>query len=172
MAYEFYVTVEGTKQGRLQGESIRAAATWDRLSGISFHYAVASPRDVASGAGVGQAAAPAGQLRQGVGSRPRRSCSRPRSPTRRSRRCSSSSSGPTSDGEEFVFHTVRLTNAVITTIEQYIDGEPGAAPRPRALERISLTFQNIEIQNLDGQDARPSTTAASRSDPAALECVG
>ena len=42
MATEFYVTVEGTKQGKLKGESVRAAHP-DALVGVSFHYAVSSP---------------------------------------------------------------------------------------------------------------------------------
>ena len=53
MAYEFYVTVEATKQGRLKGESTRERKG-DRLSGISFHYSVGSPRDAASGQASGK----------------------------------------------------------------------------------------------------------------------
>src|SRR5689334_16128763 len=50
---EFYVTVEATKQGRLKGESVRDAHR-DALTGISFHYAVSSPRDMASGQASGR----------------------------------------------------------------------------------------------------------------------
>ena len=58
---------------------------------------------------------------------------------------------PDEQGGEVVFHTIRLTNASITTIEQFINGHPEPPPTdPRALEKISLTFQRIEIENLDG----------------------
>jgi len=54
MAYEFYVTIESTKQGKLQGESTRKGQE-GKLTGIGgFSYEVTSPRDAASGLATGK----------------------------------------------------------------------------------------------------------------------
>ncbi|GAC1456109.1 MAG: hypothetical protein PVSMB1_05710 [Gemmatimonadaceae bacterium] len=53
MGSEFYVTIEGTKQGKLKGESIRDK--WkEHIPGIGFSYDVKSPRDLASGQASGK----------------------------------------------------------------------------------------------------------------------
>jgi len=147
---EFYVTVEATKQGRLKGESDREAHR-DKLAGISFHYAVSSPRDVASGQASGRrqhqpvvfvkewgAASP--QLFQAL-------------VTNEILKSVLFEFVKTNDaGEEFVHHSITLGNASISQIEQYINGDPEPPPvDPRALEKISLTFQRIEIENAEGK---------------------
>lgn len=48
MAYEFYVTVEGTKQGKFKNETPREKHQ-GKVPGIFFRYNVKSPRDAASG---------------------------------------------------------------------------------------------------------------------------
>ena len=53
MAYEFYVTIEATKQGRLAGESTRDVHK-GKLPGIGFSYEVKSPRDAATGQASGK----------------------------------------------------------------------------------------------------------------------
>ena len=56
------------------------------------------------------------------------------------------------NGEEYVFHTIRLTNASVSEIEQYIEDVPGSAAHDaRPLEKISMTFQKIELENKDGK---------------------
>ena len=46
MAYEFYVTIEAAKQGRMPAETDRKAHK-GKLAGIGFSYEVTSPRDAA-----------------------------------------------------------------------------------------------------------------------------
>ena len=53
MAYEFYVTVDGTKQGRFKGESKREQHA-HKLAGLSFSYEVSSPRDASTGQATGK----------------------------------------------------------------------------------------------------------------------
>jgi len=53
MAHEFYVTVEGSKQGKLKGESPREQHK-DKLPGLGFHYSVSSPRESGSGQATGR----------------------------------------------------------------------------------------------------------------------
>ena len=148
MAYEFYVTVEATKQGRLKGESPRAAHQ-DKLAGIAFRYTVGSPRDAASGMASGKrqhqpitfvkewgAASP--QLFQAL-------------TTNESLKSVLFEFMKTNDnGEEYVFHTIRLTNAFISEIEQYIDVADTPTVDRQPLEKVSVTFQRIELENIDG----------------------
>ena len=144
MAYEFYVTVEGSKQGKLKGESPRERHG-DKLPGLAFHYSVASPRDSGSGMATGKrthqpvsfvkawgAASP--QLFQAM-------------TTNESMKSVLFEFVRTNnDGEEYIFHKIRLSNARVTEIEQYVepgDGDP--------LEKISFAFQRIELENVDGK---------------------
>lgn len=52
MAYEFYVTIEAARQGRLAGEIPRSVHK-GKLAGLGFSYGVTSPRIAGSGAGTG-----------------------------------------------------------------------------------------------------------------------
>ena len=53
MAYEFYVAIEGTKQGKFKGDN-RSKAHKDQITGLAFDYEVISPRDLASGLPTGK----------------------------------------------------------------------------------------------------------------------
>lgn len=53
MAYEFYVSIEGSKQGKFKGESAREAHK-GKIGAIGFSHEVASPRDVATGQASGK----------------------------------------------------------------------------------------------------------------------
>jgi len=54
------------------------------------------------------------------------------------------------NGEEYYFHTIKLTNANVSAIEQYIELDDDQPPVTRPLEKISLTFQKFEMENKDG----------------------
>lgn len=49
----FYVTIEGSKQGKLKGESL-AKSHKDKLEGYLFWYEVTSPRDTGTGQSSGR----------------------------------------------------------------------------------------------------------------------
>ncbi len=68
MAYEFYVTIEATKQGRLAGESTRDVHK-GKLPGIGLGYEVKSPRDAATGPGERQAPARPRHVHEAMGRR-------------------------------------------------------------------------------------------------------
>src|SRR5260221_8493409 len=53
MARVFYVTIEGSRQGRFKGESTLANAK-GKIEGLTFSSEVASPRDVATGQASGK----------------------------------------------------------------------------------------------------------------------
>jgi type VI secretion system secreted protein Hcp len=151
VAFEFYVTIEASKQGKLQGESPRDRKG-DKLTGLAFHYSVGSPRDTASGMAMGK------RIHQPVSFVKEWGAASPQLFT------ALTTNEPlktvlfefvrTNDsGEEYVFHTIKLLNAVINEIEQYVDldstrGQSGASG---PLEKVTMSFQRIELENIDGK---------------------
>jgi type VI secretion system secreted protein Hcp len=149
MAYEFYVTVEGSKQGKLKGESPRESHR-DKVTGISLHYSVSSPREAGSGLATGRrthqpvwfvkewgAATP--QLFQALS-------------TNEVLKSVLFEFVRTNDnGEEYVFHTIKLSDARVTEIEQYVDLATTQPQDLGPLEKVSFTFQRIELENRDGK---------------------
>lgn len=157
MAYEFYVTIEGQKQGKFKGESVREKHK-DKIAGLKFGYELKSPRDIASGQASGKrqhypvvftkewgAASP--QLFQA---------------------CATNEALKNvlfefiitnSQGQEEIYHTIKLTNAHVANIKQYTgSGEASASSAKHTsdtdtheLEEVALTFQKIEVENKPGK---------------------
>jgi len=155
MAYEFYVTVEGTKQGKFKPESTREARA-DRLTGLAFRYSIQSPRDAATGmAGGKRIHRPISFVKEWGAASPQFFQALCTNEILKSVLFEFVSHDP--DGLRYVFHTIKVTNASVSEIEQYVEDEaPGnEAHEAQPLEKISMTFQKIELENKDGQ-----TTAA------------
>ncbi len=149
MAYEFYVTIEATKQGRLKGESARDVHG-GKLAGIGFSYELKSPRDTASGQASGKRQHGAVTFTKEWGAA---------SPQLFSALVSNEMIKSalfefvrTNDvGVEHVFHTIKLTNASVTAIHQYIAAQEDADLDNAELEDVALTFRGIEITNVDAK---------------------
>jgi type VI secretion system secreted protein Hcp len=144
MAYEFYVTANASKQGKLKGESTRQRNE-DKQVGLAFHYSVGSPRDAATGRTSGR------RTHQPVSFVKKWGASSPQFFTALTTNESFKFVlfefvSTNESGEEHVFHTIKLLNALVTEIEQYV--EPGDTG---PLEKISFTFQQIELENIDGK---------------------
>jgi type VI secretion system secreted protein Hcp len=150
MAYEFYVTIEGTKQGKFKGESTRTAHK-DKISGLGFGYEVLSPRDQATG--------------QASGKRQHR-------PVKITKEWGAASPQifqalvnnevlkkvlfefvrTTAEGKEEVHYTITLVNATISQLVQSIsDTRHDSAIDKHELEDVSFTFQRIEIESKLGK---------------------
>jgi type VI secretion system secreted protein Hcp len=147
MAGVFYVSIEGTKQGKFKGESRRATAK-DRLEGLTFSYEVGSPRDAATGQASGRrthlpvvftkpwgAASP--QLVQAVVT------------NEVLKTVLFEFVGTNPNGEEEVFATIRLTNAAVTNLKRTVDEH--SAEGARGLDVVTLTFQKIEHESKTGK---------------------
>ena len=155
MAYEFYVTVEGTKQGKFKQETYREEHA-GKIAGIGFRYSVLSPRDAATGmAGGKRIHRPISFVKQWGAASPQFFQALCTNEILKSVLFEFVKPDP--DGQEYVFHTIKVTNASVSEIEQYVEDEaPGnEAHEAQPLEKISMTFQKIELENKDGQ-----TTAA------------
>ncbi len=160
MAYEFYVTIEGTKQGRLAGESTRSVHK-GKLAGIGFSYEITSPRDAASGQASGKRQHGAVTFTKEWG---------PASPqlfqalvtNEVIKRALFEFVRANDVGVEYVFHTMELTDASVTGIHQYIAAQDDEELDNAELEDIALTFRSIEIANLDGKTTASDSVGGKR----------
>ena len=149
-AYEFYVTIEGVKQGKIKGESMRKGME-GKIPGVRFNYEVKSPRDPQSGLATGK------RLHQPVVITKQWGVSSPQifqacvaNEILKSVVIEFVRVNP--QGKEYVFQVIRLTNATITSIRQYANvANAGEPVYPVGLEDIAFTFQKIEIVNQDGK---------------------
>jgi type VI secretion system Hcp family effector len=149
MAYEFYISIEGTKQGKFKGDSLREK--WKgKITGISFHYEVKSPRDTATGQANGK---------------------RQHQPLKITKRWGAASPQVfqalvtneilktvlfefvTTDlnGEEQIFQTIKLLNASIIGFRPYTSIVGVDNHNTDELEEVSFTFKRIEIENRIGK---------------------
>ena len=66
------------------------------------------------------------------------------------------------DGKEVVAQTVRLTNAAVTGLRQYVDDAGGSIPSAGPREEVSFTYQSIEF-------GPPAIAAQAPAEPKAAE---
>lgn len=143
MAYEFYVTIEGTKQGKFKGDSKRRAHK-DQIVGLAFDYEVGSLRDAASGQATGKRQhKPVTITKRWGAATPQLYQALITNEILKSVLIEFMKTSP--NGEEYVYHKIKLTNAAITLIHQYANADT------REVEDVSFVFQKIEIENIDGK---------------------
>lgn len=150
MAYEFYVQVEGQKQGKFKNETPREKHQ-GKLPGTSFHYNVKSPRDSASGQAAGKRVhQPVTFVKSWGASTPQFFQALCTNEVLTSVLFEFVKTN--ADGEEYVYHTVKLVNASVSEVDHHLAGDTHdqSLDAPE-LERISLTFQRIEIESKDGK---------------------
>jgi type VI secretion system secreted protein Hcp len=151
MAVRFFATVIGAKQGTFKPEGTQGGLGKGKIPGVDFAYGVEAPHDAASGAGSGKrqhqpviftkewgAASP--QFYQAV----------------------FTNEVLTSvtfefivvgaDGKEVIDHTIKLTNATISEVEQSLQNGQAGGPLvdSRDLQSIFFYFQKIDITSVSG----------------------
>ncbi len=153
MAFEFYVTVEGTKQGKFKGEATKDKHK-DKIAGLAFEYELVSPRDLATGQSSGKRQHhPIKFTKEWGASTPQlfQACTT----NEVLKEVHFEFCKTDANGEETVFYTVKLTNAAVARIAQFSspnESSGGAKSEPtKYLESIELTFGNIEIESKTGK---------------------
>ncbi|MDZ4768871.1 MAG: type VI secretion system tube protein TssD [Chloroflexota bacterium] len=150
MPVQFYVTIDGIKQGRLRGEG-KSDATRDKIAGLAFLYEVEVSRVAPSGRSRGSrkhspvifvkawgAASP--QLYQAL------------TTNEMLKTVFFEFVKLNADGVEMVYQTVKLFEASLLSIKQEINpSKSDNFPDEPAIERLAMTFQRIEIENLVGK---------------------
>ena len=153
MAYPFYISIEGAKQGVFKGEAVEREGTGaGKIPGVRYLSEIVSPRDAATGQASGK---------------------RVHKPIQFTKEWGASSPllfqalvtnellksvlfefiRTNEKGEDAVHFRVRLTNANVSSIKSYLDltdvtGDPYDA---RELEDVELAFRKIEIEDVDGK---------------------
>ncbi|NUP90114.1 MAG: type VI secretion system tube protein Hcp [Candidatus Sumerlaeia bacterium] len=158
MAYEFYVKWDMTKQGKSKGESPREKRK-DWVGGLSYFHEIKSPRDVATGQASGKRQhGPITITKEWGASTPQifqALCTNEVIKTVEFEFMKTNA-----NGEEYVYQTVKLTNATFSHVK-YMTGAgagEGANSSKHAgshdtheLEAVSFSYQKIEIENKDGK---------------------
>jgi type VI secretion system secreted protein Hcp len=141
MTRVFYVTIEGSKQGKFKGESALANAK-GKLEGLTFSSEVASPRDVATGQASGKRShAPITFTKQWGAASPQLFQAAVTNEILKS--VLFEFVGVDRAGKEVIFETVKLTNATVADLKRTVDEHtPEGA---RGIDQVALVFQKIEI---------------------------
>ena len=157
-ANNIIVSAKGTKQGQFKGESVREAFR-DKMEASAFVLEITSPRDVATGQASGKrqfkpliitkevgAASP--QFLQALAT------------NEVLQTVTLDFMKTNANGEEYIYYSIKLTNATVSAVRQYTPGSAAAggssakhtgAADVQQMEDISFTFQQIEIENKDGK---------------------
>jgi len=156
MAYEFYVTIEGTRQGAFKGESPREAHN-KKVAGLSYSHEITSPRDIATGQASGKRQhGPISITKEWGAASPQLFQALVTNEVLKSVLFEFFHTTP--DGLEEVYHTIKLANATVSKIKQMTgSGESSSSAKTGAtydtheLEEVSFTYQSIEVENMPGQ---------------------
>ena len=161
MAYEFYLTIDGTTQGKFKGESPKQGQT-QKIPGLNFQYEVISPRDAATGRASGKRQhKPITFVKEWGAATPQLFQALVSNEVLKTVKFEFLQIDK-GTGQEIVFYTIQLTNASVSAIKQFTDapsGEGGASAKYTSsqgnheFEAISLTFQKIEVQHTVGKTA-------------------
>jgi type VI secretion system secreted protein Hcp len=158
MAYEFYVSVKGKKQGQFKGESPKDKRKDKWFAGLSYNHEIKSPRDMATGQASGKRQHGAITFVKEWG---------PATPQIATSVCTNEVLAEVNfefiktnpNGEEYIYQTIKLTNATVSNVKYMTGtGEEGAGSAKHQsafdtheLEAVSFTYQKIEIENKDGK---------------------
>jgi type VI secretion system secreted protein Hcp len=150
-SFPFYITVEGERQGKFKGESLRPGHS-NEQEGIAFSYEVKAPTDRASGQASGKRQHGALTITKEWGaSSPQFFKALVENEVLRSVVLQFVTEDPGTGGE-IVYHKITLTNARIIQINAFKDRavqrEFNETPE---LESISFSFEKIEIENVKGK---------------------
>jgi type VI secretion system secreted protein Hcp len=160
VAYEFYITIEGSKQGLFKSsfdgrnEKGAPAARKHRIAGIKYLSETTSPRDAATGLASGKRIhKPITITKQWDAASPQLFQALVENETLKSVLFEFVKTNP--NGTEEIYHTVTLKNAAVSNIRSYLDltdtsGDPYDA---HELEDVSFVFEKIEIENREGKTA-------------------
>jgi type VI secretion system secreted protein Hcp len=148
MAYQFHVTVTGSKQGVFKGDSAKDKDK-NKIIGLGFRYGASINVAAATGAATGKrqyspitftkqwgAASP--QFIQALATNENLTV------------VLFEFTKITPSGEEKVYYTIKLIDARVSSLEQFSGNLSAIASSTAELDEISLVFHKIEIHSVDG----------------------
>jgi type VI secretion system secreted protein Hcp len=168
MAKQFYVTIEGAKQGKFKGE-IAGSLRTNACKGLAFHYELKSPTDLASGQLSGKRQhSPITFVKEWGASTPQ--IFQAATTNELLKTVLFEFTQTTASGEEQTSYTIKLTNASVASVSHDLQGPPpGGTADTHDLEEVSLVFQKIEIVDVPGgviaSDETVAPPSATRTTP-------
>lgn len=156
MAYEFYVTIEGTKQGALKGESPRTAHA-AKIAGLSYAHEIVSPRDIATGQASGKRQhGPITITKEWGPSSPQ--LFQALTTNEVLKKVLFEFYQTTPEGVEEIYYKITLTNATVSRIRFTTGkGESANTAKTQAsydtheLEEVAFTYQKIQVESTAGK---------------------
>jgi len=136
-----FLTIEGTKQGKIKGEP----GLGERIPVLRVSYEVTSPRDIATGQASGKRQHGAVLVVKDLGAAsPQLLQALAQNEILKSVLIEFFRTGQS--GQEEVTEVVRLTDATVSKMRMTVsDGTSGDGPAGRLLDEVSFTFRKIEI---------------------------
>lgn len=158
MAYQAHISIKGTKQGQFKGEGTQTQRKDKWIPVVSFSNEVQSPRDIATGQASGKRQwAPCKIVKEWGAASPQglQACVTNEVLTDVQVEFTKTND----NGEEYVYQKIKLTNATVASVKRFTgDATTGEATSRHTsssdtmeLEEWSLTFQKIEVDDVDGQ---------------------
>ena len=156
MAHEFYISIEGSKQGKFKGGTSGlnggAKRASNKIGGVKFSQETSSPRDPATGMVTGKRMhKPITITKEWDAATPQIYSALVTNESLKKVLFEFVKVDPA--GREYVYHTITLTNAAVSDVHSYLDLTDTSGDRFDAheLEDVSFVFQKIEIENKDGK---------------------
>jgi type VI secretion system secreted protein Hcp len=147
-AQEIFCTVVGVKQGTFQGDRIGGRAA-SQIPVLSLTEEITRPFDAATGLAAGMRThKPLIIVKELDASSPQFFLATVTGETLRSVTCTFYRAFRSGTGETHPYFRITLTNAIVVDYKDAGDGINGAATGDER-ERISLTYQRIELTDLD-----------------------
>jgi type VI secretion system secreted protein Hcp len=163
MALDFYVTIEGVKQGKFKGEG-HTKGHEDKIVGLAFDYQLTSPRDPATGQASGKRQhSPVKFTKEWGAASPQIFQALVSQEVLKAVLFEFIRANPT--GGEAVYQTVKLLDATVSQLHQYKLMPPqqqGVKIDTQELEDVSFTFHKIEIDNKVGKTQAADDWSASK----------
>jgi len=151
MAVKIYATVIGAKQGTFKPEGTQGGLGKGKIPGVDFAYGVEAPHDAATGAATGKRQhQPVIFTKEWGASSPQFYQAAFTNEVLTSVTFEFSLVG--ADGKEVIDHSIKLTNATISEVEQSVQNGQAGGPvvDSRDLQAISFYFQKIDITSISG----------------------
>ncbi len=162
MAFQFYVTIEGTKQGTFKGDSPKVGTPGGpssaRITVRAFNYGLAIPHDAATGQASGKRQhSPVSFVKAWSAASPQLYAALCTNEVLKSVLFEFVEAD--AHGIQQVAHSIKLTNATVSSMRFDIQSPaPIEGGTPHDLEEISMVFQKVDI--VSGQTSASDTWTA------------
>ena len=148
MAYQFNVTVTGAKQGAFKGDSTKDKDK-NKIVGLGFRYGLSLNIAAATGAPTGKRQySPITFTKQWGAASPQFIQALATNENLSSVLFEFSKLSP--NGEEKIYYTIKLTDARVSSVEQFSGNLSAIVSSTAELDEISLVFHKIQIHSTEG----------------------